>query len=141
MRTLFIKILILISIVIFWYVNYIPNVSAEEGWVTVTVTERIPWLDCAPKENEEKWPYKCTIKKWFSDIIDMLGAIIKYFTFFVWLAWVLFIVINWIMYSMWWMDQELQTKSKERIIKTIIWLIVLLLSWIILNLVAPWIYK
>jgi hypothetical protein len=45
------------------------------------------------------------------------------------------------MYSMWGMDQSMKEESKKRIVKTIVWLIVLLMSWTILHIVAPWIYK
>jgi hypothetical protein len=30
---------------------------------------------------------------------------------------------------------------KKRIVQWIIWLILVLLSWIILNMIAPWVYK
>jgi hypothetical protein len=66
---------------------------------------------------------------------------IKYFTFIAGIGGVLFLVVNGIMYSMGWMDAWMKDEAKKRIWKTLSGLIVLLLSWVILNLVAPWIYK
>ena len=83
----------------------------------------------------------CYVPKWAWAITEMMWAIIKYFTFLAWLWAVLFIVINWILYSMSWVDQSMKEKAKERITKTLMWLIVLLLSWVILNMIAPWIYE
>ncbi len=78
---------------------------------------------------------------WVNWIQNVLWAIIKYATYIAWLAWVLFIVINWILYSTSWYDAWAKDQAKQRIIKTLIWLIVLLLSWTILHILAPWIYK
>lgn len=66
---------------------------------------------------------------------------IKYFTYIAALAAVLFIVVNGILYSMSGIDEGLQSAAKERIIKTLIGLAVLMLSGVILNAIAPWIYK
>jgi exosortase/archaeosortase len=44
------------------------------------------------------------------------------------------------MYSMWWANESFKTWAKEYITKTLIWLILLLLSWVILYMVAPWVY-
>ena len=82
----------------------------------------------------------CTINSWTDAVLKIMWWIIRYTTFLIWLIGVLFIVVNWIMYSMWWMDQSMKEESKKRIIKTIIWLIVLLMTWTILNFIAPWIY-
>jgi magnesium-transporting ATPase (P-type) len=99
----------------------------------------MPWMDdCTEAEwhTEESPLYKCTIEPGFWSVQKMLAWIIKYFTFLAWIGWVLFLVINGIMYSMW--DKE---EAKKRIIKTLTGLIILFSSWVILNLVAPWIYK
>lgn len=131
------------------YIGFlIPNINTsyaeEPAPIKVEVVEKIPWAKCVPKsctEWEEWCTYECTVDKWFWTVVDMLWAIIKYFTFLAWLFWVLFLVINWIMYSMWWADQSLKDEAKKRVVWTILWLIVLFLSWVILNLIAPWIYK
>ena len=70
-----------------------------------------------------------------------MWGIIKWFTYIAAIGAVLFIVINGIMYSMSGIDQSMKDEAKKRITKTLLWLVVLLLSWVILNLVAPWIYK
>ena len=85
--------------------------------------------------------YVCSVPKSSKWIVDMLWNIISYATFITWIAWVLFIVINGILYSMWGIDDDLRWKSKERIIRTLTWLIILFSAWYILQLVAPWVYK
>ena len=148
MKKLGLKIIIIVSILIFWNINIISNVNAEWEWIiTVIVTEKIPWATCSDifskiegKIDKKIW-FKCEVEKWFWSIVSMLWSIIKYFTFIASLWWVLYLVIGWIMYSMSWIDPWAKDKAKEWITKTIIWLILLLFSWVILNLIAPWIYK
>ena len=145
MKKIIIKILVLTFLISFFTVNAETANNGENKWATVTVTEKIPWLECScadPEDDKEceKSIYTCTVEPWFWSVIKMIWSIIKYFTFLVWLWWVLFIIYNWIMYSMWWAEQSLKEESKKRIIQTLIWLVVLFLSWLILNLVAPWIY-
>ncbi len=144
--------IILLSILIFSFAN-----SFAEDEVYITVTEKIPWANCEEElvdeadwwawnenltsEKVHYWRWKCKVKPWFWSVVQMFWAIIKYFTYIAWLGWVLFIVINGMMYSMWWMDQTMKDESKKRIVKTLVWLILLFLSWVILYIVAPWIYN
>lgn len=121
--------------------DYNKQRDAEEStswwnWIEVKVTEKIPWADC----EWSTWDYTCTVKPGFWTVMQLMGWIIKYFTFLASLGWVLFIVINWIMLSMWgmwWSKDEI----KKRITMTIGWLILLLLSGLILHSIAPWIYQ
>lgn len=83
----------------------------------------------------------CNVGTGFSVVKDIAGGIIKYFTYIAGLAGVLFIVINGILYSMSWMDDGLKSSAKDRIKKMLIWLVLLMLSGVILNAIAPWIYK
>jgi lysylphosphatidylglycerol synthetase-like protein (DUF2156 family) len=137
------KILILC---IFWSIN-IANANdstTSSDTVTVYVTEKVPWAGCSKDDEKSKngtTIYKCEIAKWAEQIVSTLWSIIKYFTYIASLVWVLFIVFNGIMYSMWWADQSLKDEAKKRIIWTLLWLTVLLLSGPILQLIAPWIYK
>ena len=115
-------------------------------WIVVTVTEKIPWAWCWKHKHRDidkkagtKY-YECTVQKGFWQITLMLGNMIKYFTFLAGLWGVLFIVINGILYSMGGIDSGWKDEAKKRITKTLLWLAVLLLSWVILNAVAPWIY-
>jgi len=39
------------------------------------------------------------------------------------------------------LDDSLKSSAKERIVKTLIGLVILMLSGVILNAIAPWIYK
>lgn len=136
MKKIFINILLILSLFSFWVLSS----YADNHWITVIVTEKIPWAWC----ESISWdgaPYECTVKKWFWSVVDMMGNLIKYFTFIAGLAGVLFIVINGIMYSMGGADPSMKDEAKKRITGTIVWLIVLFMSWVILNVIAPWIYK
>lgn len=145
MKSILIKFLIIISFFIFWTWSTFAT-SSESWWIIVKVSEKIPWAECSELYEDENdtelvtW-YECNVWKWFTAVTIMLWKIIKYFTYIAALGWVLFIVINWILYSMWWVNDEFKSKSKERIIWTLIWLVLLMLSWVILNMIAPWIYK
>jgi len=107
--------------------------------VEVQVTEAIPWVcEWAADENGV---ITCQVQPGFDSVMTLFGAIIKYFTYIAALACVLFIVINGILYSMAGINDGLKTWAKDRIMKTLMWLVVLLLSGVILNAIAPWIYK
>ena len=152
MKKIIIKIFLFISVFGLFAIDWNFYVYTA----TVTVTERIPgvcgenntkvierdvtvWI-WSSKRTVRRITYECEIKPWFTSVMIMIWKMIKYFTFLAGLWWMLFIVINGIMYSMWWIDQGLKDESKKRIIQTLVWLIVLLLSWIILNIIAPWIW-
>lgn len=111
--------------------------------ITVIVTEEIPWAECKPQgDGEREYPtYECRIEKGTQWVFKVIWAIVKWFSYLAWLVWVVFIVYNGILYSMWWADQSLKDESKKRIIWTLLWLVLLFLSWPILQLIAPWIYK
>lgn len=147
MKNFLIKILLVLSTLILSGIYTIWNTYATEGswsWITVIVTEKIPGANCVAitaNTSIETWMYKCTVEKWFWSVIKMMWNVIKYFTYIASLGWVLFIVINWILYSMWWADPSLKDDAKKRITATLIWLVLLFLSWVILNMIAPWIYK
>jgi len=151
MKNILIKIILLLSISIFIWLNYISNTYVASWKVTVIVTEQIPWAWCYAI-NEKWWEwynkdpkntqmYKCEIKKGFWSVIEMMWRIIKYFTFIASLWAVLFIILNGILYSMWGAEPSMKDDAKKRIMWTLIWLVLLLLSWVILNIIAPWIYK
>jgi hypothetical protein len=145
MKSLLIKSILIFSLLIL-SVNSISNTYAADWDSTIKTSVSIDlsaMLDECKVENEDKEneKYYCEIPKWLSLVTVLLWKIIKYFTFIAALAWVLYIVINGILYSMWWIDQALKDDSKKRITWTLIWLVILFLSWVILNLIAPWIYK
>lgn len=133
--------ILLIFTLLFWVISINNTYAAEEKkeGIQVKVTEKIPGAGCW-----ERWDdglYTCTVKPWMWSIIEIMWKMIKFFTYLAWLWAVLFIVGNWIMYSMWWADPSLKDDAKKRIVATLIWIVLLLLSWVILNLIAPWIYK
>lgn len=146
MRKIIITLFLIISLLF-----QIESSFAASWTVLVRTTEKVPWVECNPVKDAnqevikaEDWApalYDCEVEKWVTQIVKMLGNIIKYFTYIASLAWVLFIVYNGILYSMWWADPSLKDDAKKRIIWTLIWLILLLLSGPILQLIAPWIYK
>ncbi len=117
-------------------VEWTSSSTSGWNWIEVKVTEKIPWADCEWSAGE----YTCTVKPGFGTVMQLMWGIIKYFTFLASLGWVLFIVINWVMLSMWgmWWNKD---EIKKRITMTIWWLILLLLSGLILHSIAPWIYN
>lgn len=161
MKTILIKVLLLLSLISLSLISYISNTYAAwdnaKSWntVNVIVSEQIPGAWCKPitskwdsgwlsKDDVKKWKtqmYKCEIQKGFSSVTKMMWNIIKYFTFIASLWAVLFIILNGIMYSMWGAEPSMKDDAKKRIMWTLTWLALLLLSWVILNMVAPWIYK
>ncbi|MDD2908073.1 MAG: hypothetical protein PHH98_05555 [Candidatus Gracilibacteria bacterium] len=142
------KILITIFI-ISMFLFQSENIYAASGTVLVRVTEKIPGVQCnevkatSGTSSGQTIPnlYDCEVKKGVTQIVEMLGNIIKYFTYIAALAGVLFIVYNGILYSMGGAEPSLKDDAKKRIIGTLIGLILLLLSGPILQLIAPWIYK
>lgn len=133
----FLKFFLLISIIFsFFFINF-SYATDDSETIKVKVTEKIPWAWCSDIKDTKDNLYTCTIKPGFGTIQIMIWKIIKWFTALAALAWILFIVINWILLSTWW---EWKDEIKKRIIKTLIWLILLLLSWLILSMIAPWIY-
>lgn len=109
--------------------------------ITIEVTESIPGAWCTRWGSWDGGVYTCYVQNGFGGVTSMMGAIIKYFTFIASIAAVLFIVINGILYSMAGINDSLKSSAKERITKTLIWLVLLMTSWLILNAVAPWVYK
>ena len=157
-KIIVIFILSVCSFLLFTSISRAADSSWDSWTIKVVVTERVPWANCEctwgwcverPKGSwvkvcEAEWwncKYECEIKKWFGSVVEMLWNVIKYFTFIALLWAVLFLVIWWIMYSMSWADPSAKDKAKEKIIQALMWIIVLLLSWVILNAIAPWIYK
>lgn len=120
-----------------------PSSTTNSSWswtnkITVKVTEKIPGWDCSLIESGTwAWLYECKIEPWFKSVQGIIGNIIKWVTAIAALAWVLFIVINGIMLS----TGSETGEVKKRIVNGIIGLILVLLSGVILNMIAPWVYK
>lgn len=107
--------------------------------IIVNVTENIPGGNCTKiTSGTGAWLYQCEVEPGFKSVQKLIGQIIKWFTAITVLAAVLFIVINGIMLIVGGDD----TKAvKDRIVGGIVWLILVLLSGVILNMIAPWVYK
>lgn len=106
--------------------------------ITVKVTESIPGWNCnLIQSGTWAWLYECKIQPGFKSIQEIMWNIIKWLTAIAALAWVLFIVVNGIMLS----TGSDSGEVKKRIVKGIIWLILVLLSGLILNMIAPWVYR
>jgi len=131
-----IKLILFISLALFGINSY--NISyAEWETNTIEVSEKIPWANCVAYEN---W-YKCETPRGFAWMMLVMWDLLKYFTYIAWLFSVLALVAGWVMYSMWWANESLKSSAKDYIEKSLIWLVLLLLSWVILYLVAPWVYR
>jgi len=133
MRKLFL-IIILIIIPVFFTNTY----AADTIIVKIPINLHSVIDGC--NETSSNWAYECKIETWFASVWKWIWQIIKYFTFITGLAWVLYIIFNWIKLSMAWMNQSLKESAIKSIQKTLIWLVLLLLSWVLLNFIAPWIY-
>ncbi|MCH8518544.1 hypothetical protein LAT59_02175 [Candidatus Gracilibacteria bacterium] len=114
-------------------------IIAKVGAVEVKVTERVPGANCGGADGDGV--ITCHIPTGFGAVSGVFGEMIKYFTFIALLGAVLFIVINGIMYSMAGLNDGLKSAAKDRIMKTLIGLILLLMSGWILNTLAPWVYR
>lgn len=152
----------LLTLFSFLGINY---TYAEEDVTTVEITERLPWtkfksckvpvncteFDCQYEEKTSEaecsvpWAksivYEVEIKRDFESVKDFLWGLLRYFTYIAFVFAILFITINWILISMSWIDSSAKEWAKNRITKTIMGLVLLSLSWVILNFIAPWIYK
>lgn len=143
MKKLLILISIFLSSITFTYADDEGTSTTSKEGVVVTVTEKIPWANCEGQDtngDDVIDSYDCVIERKFGSVVGMIGSIIRYFTFIAGLAGVLYIVINGIMYSMWGIDQGMKDEAKKRIISTLVGLVLLFLSWVILYMIAPWIY-
>lgn len=137
MKKIFISLILGLSLVWFGIVST-PHVAAEGvSHVSIEVTEKVPGANCSEKSTGI---YECNLGTGFGAVMNIIGNMIKYATFLAGLAGVLFIVVNGILYSMSGMDAGMKEEAKKRITKTLLGLIVLLLSGFILNAIAPWIY-
>ncbi len=144
------KKIVLFVFVLIFTCFYSSNIYAEDtGTIKVEVPINFSWVFGSNEEGGVKcsdtaWDngkYYCNVPKWTSWFQVVLAWIIKYLIFIASLAWVLFIVINGILYTMSGINDSLKSSAKERIIKTLLWIILLIMSWVILNIIAPWVYK
>ena len=138
-KILYILIIILIAI------NYfIANATDwDDAPIKVVVTEYVPGAGCSSeiKDGELTGRYECEVPKWANAVTWLLWDMLEYVIFIVMLWWVLFLVVNWVVYSMWWLDQSLKDGWKDRIKKSLLWLLLLLLAPVVLVLIAPWVYE
>lgn len=134
---------ILLSFVIFgsiWTVSTNIALAADPVETEVTVTEKIPGMDCGNVIwNDTPWErkYKCKVKWDFSAVMWFIAWFVKYVTLIWILVWVLMLVVSWINLSISW-DKK---KAKDKLKQVILSLLVILFMWFILNSIAPWIYK
>lgn len=142
MKKFFIILIIFISSFSFSFAdnqNETKETKTEIKYTEVKTTQPIPWVNCTIIENKV-WQYKCLVPKGIYWVVSMIWNIIKWLSFFAVIAWPLAITICWIMYSMWWANEELKNWAKKWLVQIIVWLIVLFSSWYILKFIAPWIY-
>lgn len=131
------KLYSLLKIIILFFLIpclYIQTWYANDG-IEVKVS-----TDLSPILSSCSWD-TCVVGKWASAFQELAGSLIRYATFIILLFAVLFIVVNGILYSMSWINEWLKSSAKDRIIKMLIGIVLLLLSGFILNTLAPWIYN
>lgn len=137
-----IKILLLLCLLFSFNLSF----AEDARTIKITVTEPIPWANCAETTNTSaEWPVKpkivCEVPVWWTAALGIMWQIIRWFTAVAMIVWVLFIVLNWIYLSMWGVDSWAKEAVKKRIMMALGWLILLLLSWPLLSLIAPWVYN
>lgn len=116
----------------------------EDGSVTVYTTENVPGANCTQDtsfgSSVDSRRYKCTVQKGFGNVTSMLAVMIRYVTYITGLLGVLMIVVSGIQYSLSGGGDDAK-KAKGRIIQLASGLALLFLMGLILNSVAPWIYR
>ncbi|NDK07706.1 hypothetical protein EOM39_00495 [Candidatus Gracilibacteria bacterium] len=130
------KILLLIITFLAFFVFQSTYAETIKVKIPINLSSVISTCGSEPTDGS----YECSITTGFSSVKEGLGQIVKYLTFMTGLAGVLYIIINGIMLSMAGLDQNMEKSAKDNIKKTLIGLIILLLSGLILNFIAPWIY-
>jgi hypothetical protein len=112
------------------------------GATTVTVTENVPGANCSLSGGSgTNSRYKCTVGKGFSSVMGMLSGIVKYGTFLITLIGILMIVASGVQISMGGIDASMREDAKTRITHVLTGLAFLFLVSMILNTVAPWVYR
>lgn len=107
------------------------------------VTEKIPGANCTDAgrgSTQTTRLYKCTVGKGFDTVVGVLGSLIKYATYLTGLIGVLMIVLSGIQYSLSGGGEDAK-KAKGRIMQLVTGLVLLFLTGLILNTVAPWVYN
>ncbi len=145
MNNLFKKIVLLIVISFsFFFVTF------DTYAIKVTVTQDLSaiWLPCSAVTKQTQgqigtkvtW-YECEIWVGFWAVTGIIQWLLKYVTFIAALAAVLFIVVNGILYSMAGLDDHLKSDAKHKIWMMLWGIILLLLSGVVLQVIAPWVYR
>ncbi len=108
------------------------------------VTEAIPGAKCSQVMDRGNTQttrlYKCPVGKGFDTVVGVLGSLIKYATYLTGLIGVLMIVLSGIQYSLSGGGEDAK-KAKGRIIQLVTGLVLLFLTGLVLNTVAPWVYN
>jgi len=135
------KKLIIAILISFSFLGSFSSLVHADDTTTVTVTEKIPWLTCKEADNfnaaVDKRKYKCTIEWTFGTVMLMLKGLIKYVAFLAILVAVLLLVVSGVKMSIEWKKED----SKKMFSRVIVSLLVLFSMWLILNTIAPWVYK
>lgn len=120
------------------------NFTFATSWTVVYTTESLPWLvcNCISKDctNVVTRKYECQVLDGFSGFLITISKILKYSVFIISLLSVLIIIVSWIQLSLSWISSKAKDWAKQRIFRVISGLMVLFFFWLILHLIAPWIY-
>lgn len=135
----FIKVLVFLLLVpINIVLNYYPVYAST---TKVRVTEKIPWVPCSlvkwSDDDVETKTYDCEVESWFDSFLLVIQWLIKYFLFIAVLVVVLMIAASWVRMSIQWKNDA----AKKQFIHLIEAIVLIFFMWLILNSVAPWVYK
>jgi len=111
--------------------------------IKLTTTELVPWANCTltTEEGDINKKYECEVPLGWKPVMIMMGKMIRFLTTVAIIGAVLFMVISGIQLSMGWLDGNAKSAAKDRIFKLLGWVILLLLSWPLLTLIAPWVFR
>ncbi|HRI35966.1 MAG TPA: hypothetical protein PK765_02630 [bacterium] len=117
-------------------------VSTPAYAVTVEVTEKVPGANCSGGTGSPQTRRAtCEIGRGFESVMEILSGMIKYGTFLIVLIGVLMIVASGVQISMGAIDSSMREDAKKRITQVLTGLAFLFLVSMILNTVAPWVYR
>ncbi|EKE29375.1 MAG: hypothetical protein ACD_2C00183G0004 [uncultured bacterium (gcode 4)] len=121
--------------------GYVFAAEASWTWVTtITVTEDIPWMGCTlvnpSNTSVTTRKYRCNVTWDFWAVMLMLRWFIKYVTFLAILVAVLMLVLSGVKMSIEWKKDD--KKMFKRVLTA---LLVLFSMGLILNTIAPWVFK
>lgn len=116
----------------------------EEWQIEVIVTENIPWADCKEKIDsnwENTWRFVCLVPKWSSSIINTWNIISTTIYVSNILAIIFFVLIIVSIFINAFRRKKLMNKISISMTIFVMVIILLDISFSLLPIITPWIYK